>query len=198
MKIKQIYIIFTATIVLLILAGCSSSSGVIRSAEMEPDTFSEQDMAVYKADNSKERISYGMSRKDAEKVLGTGNEGLPNSYTYESGVSVLYREDKAVAITLRVNTEGIYRTARGAHVGMTSSAIKELYGEKYAIAEGDQSMEYYYDTKTATMLERSEVNMNSLSGEELVDIHLLSTAYNAEGKAVFVILMDGQAANTFK
>lgn len=113
MKIKQIYIIFTATIVLLILAGCSSSSGVIRSAEMEPDTFSEQDMAIYKADNSKERISYGMSRKDAEKVLGTGNEGLPNSYTYESGVSVLYREDKAVAITLRVNTEGIYRTARG-------------------------------------------------------------------------------------
>lgn len=50
--------------------------------------------------------NYGMRRKDAEKVLGTGSVGITNSYTYESGVSVLYRDDKAVAITLQRESQG--------------------------------------------------------------------------------------------
>ncbi|WP_440832364.1 hypothetical protein [Paenibacillus sp. 22594] len=200
MGFKKIYILLTSTLLLFVLAGCSSSSGASNSkaAKLEPDTFSEQDMAIYKVDNSKERVSYGMRRKDAEKVLGTGSVGITNSYTYESGVSVLYRDDKAVAITLKRESQGTYRTARGAETGMTKANIKELYGEKYAFESSEKYMEYYYDTEVKQLVEGSTIKLNSLSGEALKAKQLVSTAYDAEGNAILIILLDGQAANTFK
>lgn len=200
MNTRRFSNLLAAAVLLFVLAGCSSHSegGTSKAAAMEPDTFTEQDMAICKVDNSKERVSYGMSRKDAEKVLGAGNEGLPNSYTYDSGVSVLYREDKAVAITLRQETQGIYRTARGAEAGMTKAEIKELYGEKYAVEGNESYLDYYYDTEKEQLVEGSVKELNSLAGEDLIARQLVSTAYDEEGNAMLISLLDGQAANTFK
>ena len=204
MNIKRIYTLLAASLLLLILAGCGSNSeaGNTNAVNMEPDTFSKQDMAIYKIDNSKERVSYGMSRKAAEKVLGTGVEGITNSYTYESGVNVLYREDKAVAIRLQGGTQGEFRTARGAEAGMTKAEIKQLYGEKYALESSGrtmETMEYYYNAETGQQLdEEAAKEAYSLSREELIATHLISTAYDAEGRATLIMLMDGLAANTMQ
>ena len=202
MKSKRIYTLLILIPVLLVLAVCSSGNAQVY--KMEPDTFSEQDMAIYKVDNSKERVSYGMSRKNAEKVLGTGNEGISNWYTYDSGVSVLYRHDKAVVITLERVSQGAYKTARGAEVGTNKERIKELYGEKYAIENASETMkslkylEYYYDTETKELVKEYPSDFKSLSKKELRAKHLLSTTYDEDGKIVLIILMDGQATNTFE
>ncbi|MEK4061435.1 MULTISPECIES: hypothetical protein [unclassified Paenibacillus] len=196
MNLKRTYTLLAATLLLLLLAGCSS--GNAEPVTMEPDTFSKQDMAIYKAVNSKERVSYGMSRKNAEKVLGTGNKGIPNSYTYDPGVSVIYRDDKVVSIALRKESQGVYRTARGAEAGMSHAGIKKLYGEKYAIENAENYMDYYYDTETRQLVKSSVQELNSLSGEALRGIHMISTVYDEEGKATIIILMDMQAATTMK
>lgn len=196
MNLKRMYTLLTATLLLLVLAGCSSGNDA--ADKMEPDTFSKQDMAIYKVDNSKERVSYGMSRKDAEKVLGTGNEGIPNSYTYDSGVSVLYRDDKAVGITLQGESQGAYRTARGAEVGMTKANITELYGEKYAIDKVETNLDYYYDTEAEQFLDEAALQQKPVSDEALRARHLVSTAYDGDGNAMLILLLDAQAATTFK
>ncbi|MEK3866826.1 hypothetical protein MHH60_25485 [Paenibacillus sp. FSL H7-0716] len=202
MKSKRIYTLLVLIPVLLVLAVCSSGNAKV--SKMEPDTFSNQDMAIYKVDNSRERVSYGMSRKNAEKVLGTGNEGISNWYTYDSGVSVIYRHDKAVAITLERESQGAYKTARGAEVGTNKERIKELYGEKYAIENASESMkslkylEYYYDTETKKLVKENTSDFKSLSKKELRAKYLLSTTYNEDGKIGLIILTDAQATNTFE
>ncbi|ETT53485.1 MULTISPECIES: hypothetical protein [unclassified Paenibacillus] len=191
MNFKRVYTVWTVILLLFALPGCGNNEAV----SMEPDTFSKQDMAIFKADNSKERVSYGMSRKAAEKVLGKGTVGLPNSYSYEFGVSVIYRDNKVVSMAMAGEPQGVYRTARGAELGMSKTRIKELYGTKAAI-ENDKYMDYYYNSESGQLYERAVKEWNSLTGDALRDIQMLSTLYDEAGNARIIILMDGQVANT--
>ncbi|WP_157793992.1 hypothetical protein [Paenibacillus donghaensis] len=181
---------------LLTITACNSGNDV--ADQLEPDTFSKQDMAIYKVDNTKGRVSYGMSRKDAEKVLGTGDEATTNTYTYDSGVGVLYRDDKVVAITLKRESQGVYRTARGAEIGMSTTRITELYGEKHAINGTGNYQEYHYDTETGQFLDEAALLQNPGSKEALRARHIFSAAYDGDNNAIELFLIDGLAARTLK
>lgn len=191
MNFKRVYIVWTVIFLLFALPGCGNTEAV----NMEPDTFFKQDMAIFKTDNSQEQVSYGMSRKAAEKVLGNGKAGIPNSYTYEFGVSVIYRNNKVVSLALTGEPQGVYRTARGAELGMSKTAIKELYGAKYAI-ENDKYMDYYYNSESGQLYEGSVKELNSLKGDALKRRQMVSTVYDEAGNARVIILMDGQVATT--
>lgn len=181
---------------LFTITACSSGNDV--ADKLEPDTFSEQDMAIYKVDNTKERVSYGMNRKDAEKVLGTGVEAATNTYKYESGVGVLYRDDKAVAITLKRESQGVYRTARGAGVGMSTARITELYGEKYAINSTENNQQYHYDTEAKQFMDVAALLQNPGSKEALRGRHIFSASYDGDKNATEIFLIDGLAARTLR
>lgn len=48
---------------------------------------------------------------------------------------------------------------------MSHAGIKELYGEKYAIENAENYMDYYYDTETRQLVKSSVQELNSLSGK---------------------------------
>ncbi|BBI32400.1 hypothetical protein [Cohnella abietis] len=126
-------------LVLLISAavGCSGGS-------FKPNTFSLSDMCIVKIDN-KSKVCYGDTRSQAEKVLGSGTKSV-FGYDYDFGVSLGFRDDKVVLLSFDEDAKGVYRTARGAKIGILKSDVEKLYGDKYAGEDGEY-LHYLYDSK---------------------------------------------------
>lgn len=80
LKFKHLFIL--GLMILLVLSGCSQAK------KFEPDNFSKDDLAIIKEDDSKFKLSYGMSRTDVEKLLGNAKEDSMNSRisNYDFGV----------------------------------------------------------------------------------------------------------------
>lgn len=177
LKFKHLFIL--GLMILLVLSGCSQAK------KFEPDNFSKDDLAIIKEDDSKFKLSYGMSRTDVEKLLGNAKEDSMNSRisNYDFGVKVMYREDSVAGIMLTEDSKEIYQTARGASVGMTKEQIKEVYGSKYAL--GDHNIDYIYDSKNDRFIE----SPGSKEAEDLEQIYSMS-AMVVDGEVNSIFLMD--------
>ncbi|GEM_PF-4621487 len=105
MKLYAMFIVLVFSAI--VLTGCNSSEGIAH-----------KDIGIVKAGNKGDAVQYGMSRSDTEKVLGNGELVGKTLTKYDNGVSVVFRDDKVVAIGLETGSEEIYTTTSGAKIGM--------------------------------------------------------------------------------
>jgi len=81
-------------------------------------------------DSNRNVIYYGMSRDDAERILGAGAEHSVvisgrNFYQYDDGdIAILYRNDSVVLVIVEVPG---WSTPSGVEVGTTATRLHELY-----------------------------------------------------------------------
>jgi len=75
---------------LVVLAACGSAKSSV----------SAEDLSIVKLDKEKEIVSYGMSREEVDKVLGSGEDDklMPPFINYDSGVSAIFRSGKIVLL----------------------------------------------------------------------------------------------------
>lgn len=107
---------------LILLTACGSSKSGLTV----------DDLAIVKVDDQKAVIKYGMSRADSEKVLGKGEKmTIGDSFTYNSGVRIMYRNDKVAGISLTDESADAYETVSGLKIGMLKDEIKEVYGDQH-------------------------------------------------------------------
>ncbi|RRJ61777.1 hypothetical protein EHV15_01390 [Paenibacillus oralis] len=159
MKEKTHYFVISI-ILLLLVTGCNSGNKAddIDISALNKNAISPGDITIL--DNNNQKVYLGMSRKSAEKILGSGeqSEEEKNNYDYEHGVKIIYVNDKVIAISLSSESENFYRTIRGVHIGMLKDKVINLYGEEY-IEEGpmgDESLlAYMYDSTNKKYLKSS-------------------------------------------
>ena len=95
-----------------------------------------------------------MSQEEAEKILGEGTStGVGQSYQYNNGITIGYRDAKVVSIILNKDSKGYFKTARGAEAGMTSSRIVDLYGKEHVLVESERNIDYAYHIQKETFLD---------------------------------------------
>lgn len=76
----------------LLTTGCGAAE-----TAFESNIFSEKDMCAVKVEDSKARVCYGISREEAENVVGTtAEEDDYGNLSYEGGIQLFYREDEVV------------------------------------------------------------------------------------------------------
>jgi len=145
-----------------------------------------------KKEDLKAEVCYGMTRADAEKIVGEAEEDNGVSTNYDSGVKLFFRDQTVVGIGLIDGSQGIYQTARGAEVGVTFDKIKQLYGEKYALQISERNLDYAYDTDAKKFL--SEVESGRKNQIESEPIHLFSMMLGEDDKVSILLLMDRKMA----
>jgi len=122
---RIIFIVIVIFVSLFVLSGCNNDDGI--------NTFEQPYHINYilSARNSDgDILYYGMSRADAEAILGQGEAFALNDniYTYKNRtVSIVYRDDIAVSIRLHIGS-GDWVLTNGLHVGMQVSDQVEFYG----------------------------------------------------------------------
>lgn len=173
-----------AVVLLLLLAGCGNSNNAITV----------DDLSIHKVGDSKSKVTYGMSRDDAEKVLGRGKgEGFGSWFTYNSGVQIMYREDKVAGIALREESAGTYETSKGAKVGMLKDELKKIYGDNY-LGDHERNLDYAYDTVNKKFLKESE---SPKTQEENEKTYVISAVFDDNGYAQTIMLLDRRMAMYF-
>ncbi|RED55767.1 hypothetical protein [Cohnella lupini] len=162
--------------------------------KFQADTFSKEDMCITRVDDNKS-LCYGDARSDIEKALGSGSQAQTNSINYKSGVTVFYRDNKVVGFALSEGSQDIYKTARGAQIGMTKEEVKSLYGQRFAYEPMEFNLDYAYDTMTGTLVEKEEVYSSKLQ-QLREQIFLTSVMFdgNNNGAASFIGLIDQKMA----
>ncbi|MBB3132151.1 hypothetical protein FHS19_006878 [Paenibacillus rhizosphaerae] len=168
-------------ITIFILSGCSGGK--------QTEKITKDDMGIEKIDSGK-KVTYGMSRVDAEAVLGTGEKsGSRGLFEYGSGVFVAYRDDAVVAIMLSDESKGVFKTTRGAEVGMLKAKLEEIYGHSYLPNESESNLDYVYDSKAGKYLDK---NSPRLSDEEATNTYVISAMFNENGYADRIYLLDNK------
>ncbi|OBZ08940.1 hypothetical protein A8L34_22590 [Bacillus sp. FJAT-27264] len=183
MRLKSLIVLL-----FVLLVGCGSSES------FKPDTFSEDDLAIVKVDDEKQIVKYGMSREDAEKILGPSKTDKELFPKYDFGVQIIYRDDKVVAIGLTEDSEGVYKSSRGAEVGMKKEGVKKLYSEKYGLSVFEQDLDYIYDSRAKRYLGKVSADQPTKDEGELVDTYLASFRFDDNGDADSIFLSDRLAA----
>lgn len=179
---KSIYIFL---LLLLFTVGCGNN---------EPsnvgESLSVDNLAVHKVGDKKQTIYYGMAKKDAEKLLGTGNKAtgiLGDTYSYKDDLSLSFRDEKVVCITLEEGSK--FTTANGAEVGMTKDEIKELYGDKNAVEVTDYDLNYMYNFKDKKFIKSTD-NKVFKDREAMTNTYQISISFNDNGKSKRIMLLD--------
>lgn len=168
----------------IVLTGCNSSGGITK-----------KELGVVKVDDKDAIVHYGMTRSDAEKLLGKEKNAGKVLVSYENGIDVAYREDNVVAIFLKKESEGFYTTTSGARIGMLEYEIKNIYGAKDIISLPSTYTSYYnYSTETKKFLTQEE--LNELSGKlkppESEKLYILNFNFSLDspGKVEKIMLSD--------
>lgn len=168
---------------LVFLAGCGGNNS------FKQDSFSNKDMCVVNIDSAKE-ICYGQTQTDAEKVVGTGEQGFAkNVVNYDFGISLMYRNDEVVGISINEESKGIYKTARGAEVGISKEDSKNMYSNKYAIDKATYNLDFFYDTSTNKFLGDKSLESQRIK-DELEKVFVLSFMYSSDNQADRIMLLD--------
>ncbi|UQZ36981.1 hypothetical protein C2I18_27680 [Paenibacillus sp. PK3_47] len=169
----------------LLITACGSSNGGLTT----------KDLAIRKVDDSKAVVSYGMSRADAESVLGEGEQlDIGDSFSYSSGVKVMYREDEVAGIYLTEGSEEAYETVDGARIGMNKDAVKGIYGDNY-LSDLERNLDYAYDSDNKQFLKEKEW---AKTFEDDTKIYLISAFLDGEGSISTIMLTDRKMALTFR
>lgn len=182
--------ILTVFTLLFLLIGCSDSG----SESYSLNEITINDLSIHIAGDKSSKVTYGMTRSDAEKVLGKGerSELFKNYYTYESDVSVLYREDIVVGITLGEESANEFQTLKGAKVGILRDDFKKMYGEKYVVLENNERyIDFVYDSTTNEYI----TNINSVQvQEDKTKTYMVSAMFDSNGYASIIMVQDRHAA----
>jgi len=178
--IKRVF----ALMLIIVMAGCSTES-------IKPNTLSVDDLCIHRDDDKKNKVCYGMSRSDAEKVLGTGEKSIMFKYDY--GVGIIYRDDKIVSIALDQDSKNVYNTIRGSKIGNLKEDVLTLYGDKYPIIRttSPQSLDYVYDIENNKFI--GEVSYEKMDKQKLRDHLFVSTVFNEDGYVNRIFLSDLEA-----
>lgn len=177
---------------LLIAVGCSAGH------DFRADTFSKEDMCIEKSDSDKDKICYGMARTDVEKILGAGQQGGLKNIEYDAGVSIFYRNDVVAGLSLEIGSKGKYMTSRGAEIGMTKADIKKIYGEKYAVENGERNLDYFYDSADNKFLDQVSIG-NKQTPEQMVSTYIFSVIFDSTAvSADRIMLLDKRMAIYFQ
>lgn len=171
---------------LFVLTACGDSKG---------EGLTTKDLAIQKVDDSKAKVQYGMSRTEAEEVLGKGEDkGIANSVAYESGVGIMYREEKVAGITLGKESKDAYETAGGFKIGMSKDEFKQIYGDQY-LKDMESNLDYAYDANNKRYLQEKEWVAKS---EDDTKIYVISGMFNGKGEADGIVLVDKRMTMTFR
>lgn len=181
MKLYKMLIVLV--LIALTLTGCNSSEGI-----------TQKDIGIVKVGDKNAVVQYGMSRSDAEKVLGNGEIVGKTLTTYDNGVSVVYRDEKVVAIALKEGSKESYTTTSGAKIGMSEDEITKLYSEVEPLRTPQVSMNsYHYNSETGKFL--TEEDLVGLSARMLPPesdkLYVFFYMFDSLGKINGIQLSDG-------
>ncbi|MDP5273240.1 hypothetical protein [Chengkuizengella axinellae] len=193
--------IVIAILSLSILVGCNKF--IIEpkvESKVETNPFSLEDMCIINTKDSGE-ICYGMNRNDAEKTLGAVLEEGKSTVLYDHKVNIGYSDEKVYSIHLGVGSEGIYKTTRGAEIGLHKEDIKKLYGSKEGIELGETELTYLFNMEKEAYYEsmdeyfeeiKSVLNQAEDDTEKLQDIFQFSIGIGPDGLVDSLYMKDAR------
>lgn len=175
-----------ALLFLVVLAACGSTKSSI----------SAEDLSIVKLDKEKEIVSYGMSREEVDKVLGSGEEDklMPPFINYDSGVSAIFRNGKIVLLYLPTESKGTYGGKRGTEIGMTKAQLKKVYGEKNAVETTKYNLNFYYDTEIKEFLNQESAEEAIKNKDRAKLIYCIAFMFDDEGNSDSMQFSDALAA----
>ncbi|MFD0717274.1 hypothetical protein [Paenibacillus sp. GCM10027626] len=175
-----------AVMLLVVLVGCNTGG------TLKPNTLSVDDLCIYKDDDKKNKVCYGMSRSEAEKILGTGTKEA-FGIRYDYGVKILYRVDNIAMIVLDKDSKNVYSTVRGNKIGNLKEDVLKTYGDKYPIIRetSPQSIDYIYDLENKKFL--GEVSYEKIDSKKYKDHLYVSAGFNEDEYVNRIFLGDKEA-----
>lgn len=179
---KKILLIIVLAVALV---GCSNGDSGER--------ITKNDMCIIHVD-SKDKICYGDTREKAEKVTGVGVESFARDmYDYDFGVTLAYRDDNVVAITLKEESKGVYKTGRGSSIGDSKASLKSTYSVKYALDKAEHNLDYFYDTEKKVFLGDTSLSTKATQ-EEMEKTYVVSFMFDSDSNATSIMLLDRKFA----
>lgn len=170
---------------LLVLTACGDSK----------DEITTKQLVIQKVNDSKAKVQYGMSRAEAEEVLGKGEEkGIANAVSYDSGVTIMYREDKVAGMTLGKESKDRYETAGGFQIGMSKDEFKQIYGDQY-LKDMESNLDYAYDSNNKRYLQENDWLAKS---EDDSKIYMIYAMFDGKGAAKGIGLADKRMTVTYR
>ncbi|WP_405115745.1 hypothetical protein MHH28_13600 [Paenibacillus sp. FSL K6-1217] len=170
---------FTLLFVIFLTACGSSKSGIT------PD-----DISIVKVDDEKAIVTYGMSRTGAEKVVGEPeDEGIGSRIRYNNGISITYRDNSVVFISLNEESKGKFKTVDGAEINMNKNDFKKIYGEDKAV-EAPDTLNYVYDSEKKEYVNELKPDQENAKYKK----YLVSVKFNDKGEADLILVSDINAA----
>lgn len=177
---KKLAILFAVFVIMI--SACSAGK--------PSDKFSLDDMAIVKVGSGK-KVKYGMSRAEAEEVLGSGSKSeMLYTVDYPQGVSLFYRNDTVAGIILTSDSKGVYKTERGAETGMPKEKIEKLYGDQHTKSESGRNLDYVYNAKDEKFL----INDLPKNEDEAHNTYVISATFDDNGYSERIFLMDAKYA----
>ncbi|MCL2828879.1 MAG: hypothetical protein FWD99_09125 [Oscillospiraceae bacterium] len=111
-KLKLCFLIICFAFITLSLVGCGTE-----------DTIDHVPLELH--DGQGNVIYYGMDRREAEALLGSGEPFMLGLYAYEVGVHIAYRNERVVMVGAQAAG---WRTASGVEIGVTTAdQLQEIY-----------------------------------------------------------------------
>lgn len=177
---------FSLILVIIMLSGCNQGS----TSELTMN-----DLSIEKIGESKSRVEYGMSRSDAEKVLGTVQDREGAFFYYENGITIMYRDEEnqevVAAIVLDGDTDESYQTPK-IKIGMLKEDIKKVYGLGNTLNDAEKNLDFAFDTKAGSYL--TQESKRKESAEEMEDVWMVSVTFDDNGYADRIMLLDQRMA----
>lgn len=180
MKLRGALLFF---VLVFLLAGCSQNEQKVE--------LTKKDLTIEKVGESKSKVEYGMSRSDAEKVLGTGEKSTMSFFSYGSGVKIMYRDDKVAGISLDQESADAYQSPK-IKIGMLKEDIKKTYGEENILLEAEKNLDFAFDTKEGTFLTQDSKTKENI--EDMENVYLVSVVFDDNGYAERIMLLDQRMA----
>ncbi|MMZ58603.1 hypothetical protein D1872_205910 [compost metagenome] len=176
MKLKSFVLLLS---IIFILVGCNSKP-----------SLSQDDIGIRKVDDPKAKVIYGMSREDAEKVLGTGKKNSYLGFDYENGVTVYYRDDNVVGVLIDGESKGIYETTNCLGIGVLESEVEKRFGKDGIKQEA--FIDYIYDTDSKMFLGKDAPRKQI--EDDMERVFIVSVRFDDNGYANFFSLLDQRMA----
>ena len=184
-----------AAVTMILMVSCGGD-------KFTPNVMTKADIGVIRVSDG-EKITYGMKRIDAEKILGNtdaanmaymsydgGKIGVYYRLTDESGNQLTTDRQTVAGIVLTPDAAGFYETPRGLEPGQTTQEVLDLYGE-YPGVQSELILSYQYDVARKKMITPQQNNPDRDMG--LRDQAMVQFTLDGE-KVISVSMMDRQMA----
>lgn len=169
-----------------------SSASATPNYDYTPDQFTEEDLSIFDT-KKKEQIGYGMEKSEVEGIVGQPiDEGMEfpatfplEALVYPDGLEIVYRLDRAVAIT--VTSDGLNRYVTMRNIGLDNGPNDHLvvYGLKPTVLSED------WDTYMFEKSNNSFIKLNENTYAENQDLTVYQISFHREnGKLQSISISD--------